>query len=136
MQDKEKEPIGLTISLPLDKVDVGNLTNIIDAKRSLIKKALGVENLDIEVIEATVTFPWFTAMPKSDELKAYILFILSLGKMSKELKLISAKEVKVDNEKYAFNCFLRRLGIIGSEYKKERKILLKNLSGNASKKKG
>ena len=40
------------------------------------------------------------------------------------------------NEKYAFRCFLLRLGFIGSEYKKERKILLQNLSGNSSWKNG
>jgi hypothetical protein len=32
---------------------------------------------------------------------------------------------EVDNEKYAFRCFLLRLGFIGSDYKAERKILLK-----------
>ena len=39
-------------------------------------------------------------------------------------------------EKYAFRCFLLRLGFIGNEYKAERKILLKNLSGNSSWKNG
>ena len=42
----------------------------------------------------------------------------------------------VDNEKYAFRCFLLRLGLIGNEYKVTRKILMKNLSGNASFKSG
>lgn len=40
------------------------------------------------------------------------------------------------DEKYAFRCFLLRLGFIGNEYKAERKILLKNLSGNSSWKNG
>ena len=48
----------------------------------------------------------------------------------------SATEKEVDNEKYAFRCFLLRLGFIGSEYKAERKILLQNLSGNSSWKNG
>ncbi len=56
--------------------------------------------------------------------------------MSRDLKRISATEKEVDNEKYAFRCFLRRLGFIGSEYKAERKILLQNLSGNSSWKNG
>ena len=43
-----------------------------------------------------------------------------------------ATEQETDNEKYAFRCFLLRLGFIGSEYKEARKILLKNLSGNAA----
>ncbi len=42
----------------------------------------------------------------------------------------------MDNEKYAFRCFLLRLGFIGSEYKAERKILLKNLCGSSTFKNG
>ena len=106
------------------------------AKESLIKKALGIDDLGIEVTEDTVSFPWFTEMPEPDEVKAYPHFIASLGKMSRDLKRISATEKEVDNEKYAFRCFLLRLGFIGNEYKAERKILLKNLSGNSSWKNG
>ena len=124
------------VSLPLDKVAVGNLTNLLTAKERLIKKALGIDDLGIEVTEDTVSFPWFTEMPEPDEVKAYTHFIASLGKMSRDLKRISATEKEVDNEKYAFRCFLLRLGFIGNEYKAERKILLKNLSGNSSWKNG
>ena len=48
----------------------------------------------------------------------------------------AGKERPADNEKYAFRCFLLRLGFIGEEYKGERKVLLKNLSGNGSFKSG
>lgn len=100
------------------------------------KKALGIDNLGIEITEDTVSFPWFTEMPEPDAVKAYTHFIAALGKMSRDLKRISATEKEVDNEKYAFRCFLLRLGFIGNEYKAERKILLKNLSGNSSWKNG
>ena len=43
---------------------------------------------------------------------------------------------EVENEKYAFRCFLLRLGFIGEEYKVERKILLKNLTGSSAFKNG
>ena len=134
--ENDDEATGLTVSLPLDKVAVGNLTNLLTTKESLIKKALGIDDLGIEVAEDTVSFPWFTEMPEPDEVKAYTHFIASLGKMSRDLKRISATEKEVDNEKYAFRCFLLRLGFIGNEYKAERKILLKNLSGNSSWKNG
>lgn len=130
------EVTGLTVSLPLDKVAVGNLTNLLTAKDSLIKKALGVGDLRIEVTEDKVTFPWFTEMPEPDEVKAYTHFIAAICKLSKDQKRVSATEKEVDNEKYAFRCFLLRLGFIGNEYKAERKILLKNLSGNSSWKNG
>lgn len=134
--ENDDEATGLTVSLPLDKVAVGNLTNLLIAKESLIKKALGIDDLGIEITEDTVSFPWFTEMPEPDAVKAYTHFIAALGKMSRDLKRISATEKEVDNEKYAFRCFLLRLGFIGNEYKAERKILLKNLSGNSSWKNG
>lgn len=134
--DDNDEATGLTVSLPLDKVAVGNLTNLLTAKESLIKKALGIDDLGIEVTEDTVSFPWFTEMPEPNAVKAYTHFIAALGKMSRDLKRISATEKDVDNEKYAFRCFLLRLGFIGSEYKAERKILLQNLTGNSSWKNG
>lgn len=134
--ENDDEATGLTVSLPLDKVAVGNLTNLLIAKESLIKKALGIDNLGIEITEDTVSFPWFTEIPEPDAVKAYTHFIAALGKMSRDLKRISATEKEVDNEKYAFRCFLLRLGFIGNEYKAERKILLKNLSGNSSWKNG
>lgn len=57
-------------------------------------------------------------------------FITALVEMAKTQKRITAKEKTVDNEKYAFRCFLLRLGFIGAEYKADRKILLRNLSGS------
>ena len=130
------EGTGLTVSLPLEKAAVGNLTNLLTAKESLIKKALGIDDLGIEITEDKITFPWFSELPEPEAVKAYTHFIAALCKMSKDLKRVSATEKEVDNEKYAFRCFLLRLGFIGNEYKAERKILLQNLSGNSSWKNG
>jgi len=132
----DDDGIDLTVSLPLDKAAVGNLKNLLAAKESLIKKALGVDDLGIDVTEDTITFPWFTEMPEPETVKAYTHFIAAICKMSKNLKRVNATKKEVDNEKYAFRCFLLRLGFIGSEYKAERKILLQNLSGNSSWKNG
>ena len=135
-EEADKNGTGLTVSVPLDKAAVGNLTNLLTAKESLIKKALGINDLGIEVTEDVISFPWFSEMPEPDAVKAYTHFIAALCKKSKDLKRASATEKDVDNEKYAFRCFLLRLGFIGNEYKAERKILLKNLSGNSSWKNG
>lgn len=122
----------LTVAIPLEKVGVGNLTNLLDAKGYLIKKALGVTDIRIEIDEEKVSFPWFLELPDADSCRAYQNFIAALCKMSKEQKRINATEKTVDNEKYAFRCFLLRLGFIGDEYKTDRKILLKNLSGSSA----
>lgn len=133
------EPEGsteFTIAIPLEKVSVGNLTNLLEAKGDLIKKALGIDSTAIEVTEDSVKFAWFSEMPQPDEVEAYAGFICALCKMSKEQKRINAKPKEVDNEKYAFRCFLLRLGFIGNEYKGQRKILLRNLSGSSAFKSG
>ena len=132
----QEETVGLTVGIPLDKVAVGNLTKLLDAKGGLIKKALGVDVLPIEIQKDRVAFPWFPELPDADAVKAYTHFITALCEMSKNAKRVTVTEKKVDNEKYAFRCFLLRLGFIGSEYKMERKILLKNLTGSSAFKNG
>ena len=127
---------GLTVSIPLDKVMVGNLTRLLEVKGQLIKKALGISELPIEVGEDAISFPWFSKLPDANTTKAYTNFIAALCKMSKEQKRITASEKEVENEKYAFRCFLLRLGFIGAEYKTDRKILLQNLSGSSAFKSG
>lgn len=129
---EQPEGTGLTITLPADCVNIDNLNNLLVAKGSLIKNALGIASLPIEVTEDKVSFPWFATMPESDKATAYTQLISALCKMSKEQKRILAKEKPVDNEKYSFRCFLLRLGFIGDEYKTTRKILLQNLSGNGA----
>ena len=136
-QGETCESIDLTITLPLESVAVGNLTKLLDAKGSLIKKALGVDELGFEINEEskTICFPWFGEV-SIDEAMAYTHFVTAFCKMTKDAKRVTAKEKEVDNEKYAFRCFLLRLGFIGTEYKAERKILLRNLSGSSAFKAG
>ena len=127
----ESEDIGLTVSIPLNKVAVGNLTSLLDAKGNLIKKALGITDIRIEVEEDKVSFPWFEEV-EPDEALAYTKFIAALCEMSVNQKRITAKPKENENEKYAFRCFLLRLGFIGDEYKADRKILLSKLEGSSA----
>ena len=132
----EAEETGLTIEIPLEKVSSVNLIKLLDAKGELIKKALGVEDIRIELKEDRIAFPWFQELPSPEEIKAYSHFIAALCEMALNQKRITAKEKPVDNDKYAFRCFLLRLGFIGEDYKTERKILLRNLSGSSAFKSG
>ena len=138
-EKSENEPqeanVGFTVEIPLDKVAVGNLTKLLDAKGNLIRKALGITDLRIEVLEDRVAFPWFSQVD-ADSAAAYTHFLSALCEMSRNAKRVTATEKPVENEKYAFRCFLLRLGFIGSEYKAERKILLKNLTGSSAFKDG
>ena len=55
---------------------------------------------------------------------------------AKEHKRVVVREDNSENEKYAFRCFLLRMGMIGAEYKTARKVLLRNLSGSSAFKSG
>ena len=128
----DEEPTSLTISLPLDAANVGTLTNLLSSKGDLIKHALGITDTRINVTEDKIEFPWFDRELTADEANAYTLFISLLCKLSKDLKHASSRPVETDNEKYAFRCFLLRLGFIGPDYKGARKILLQNLTGSSA----
>lgn len=126
---------GLTVSLPRDgfsDMALENMNRLLDAKGTLIKKALDIEALPLEVTDERVSFPWFHRDLTPDEVQTYMSFIANLCAMAKNAKRITATEKPVDNEKYAFRCFLLRLGFIGSEYKTQRKILLRNLTGSSA----
>ena len=125
----------LTVQIPRDKVNTENLMKLLQGKESLIKKALDITLLPVIVKEDIVEFPWFSNTG-DDEVKAYTHFISALCKLSTAAKRVSMTAKPVSNEKYAFRCFLLRLGFIGAEYKEERKILLQNLSGSPAFKNG
>lgn len=125
------ENVGLTVKIPKDKVNVDNVKKLILGKKSLIKKALGINEFPILENENEVLFPWFESI-EPDIITAYTHFVTALCEMSKKAKRVTVVNHEVENEKYSFRCFLLRLGFIGDEYKVERKILLKNLEGSAA----
>lgn len=129
------EETALEVAFPLERVNLGNLENLLEAKGALIQKALGISDTDIETDEEKVSFPWFKAedapLPET-----FLKFLTALCKMSLTQKRVSSKAKKVENEKYAFRCFLLRLGFIGKEYKEDRKLLLKNFTGSSAFKNG
>ena len=131
-ENTQEEAPTLTISVPMDKVKVGNLTALVDAKAGLIRTALGVQDLRIDVGAEKVSFPWFCGDLDADTIQAYTQFVEALCKMSVNQKRVQAREKPVENEKYAFRCFLLRLGFIGAEYKQTRKVLLKNFEGSSA----
>ena len=139
-QETEPHGVGLTVTMPVSSLSVdaqNNLHRIIGAKGKLIRKALGIDLLPVQAGEDAISFPWFEGTElNSDEVKAYTHFISALCEMARNQKRITAKEKDTDNDKYAFRCFLLRLGFIGAEYKEERKILLRNLSGSSAFKSG
>lgn len=109
-----------------------NLYNIISAKKTLLQKALGREIIEPKIEADYIYFPWTDRNPDFDEYTAVLQLVDSVCLLAKKSQRITAKEKENKNEKYAFRCFLLRLGFIGDKYKVSRKILLKNFEDSSA----
>jgi len=132
----------LIIEMPKDRFTpdkLENLCRLVAAKEALIKTALGTDEVLIQQSGETIMFPWFCEENKltAEEIDAYAKFISLLCETAKAKTRITAKEKPISGSpKYAMRCFLLSIGMIGTEYKSARKILLSKLEGNSSWKNG
>ena len=125
----------MTVSMPKELFTpeaLENLAKLVENKGGLMARAFQAGEIRLTVTEDAVSFPWFPFTANSDEMAAYTEFVKKLCGMARRVKRVSGRPTETDNDKYAFRCFLLRLGFIGDEYKAARKILLKNLTGNSA----
>ena len=125
----------LTIGIPRESLTdtaLENLQKIIANRQTLFQRAFRMDSTEIEITEEKINYTWFPYTTDSDEMAAYTQFISRLCDMARDAKRVSSKPTETDNDKYAFRCFLLRLGFIGKEYKTARKILIRNLTGNSA----
>ena len=128
-----------TVTIPADRLSpdaLARLRKLIASRHRLFCDALNATELPVEERDGKIAFPWFEQTDDEEERAAYTLFIERLAELSNRLKWAASAGKDAPNEKYAMRCFLLRLGFIGSEYKAERKILLKNLTGSSAFKNG
>lgn len=129
----------LSISLPrtlFTETALQNLDALLLSKGRLIRHAFDIREATYTLEGDRITFTWLHGTITDETAKAYAEFISKLCQMARTQKRVTAKEKIVDNEKYAFRCFLLRLGMIGNVYKESRKILLQNLTGSSAFKSG
>lgn len=125
----------LTVAIPRESLTdtaLENLQKIIANKQTLLQRTFRTDSTEIEITEEKINFTWFPYTADGEEVAAYTQFISRLCDMARDAKRVSSKPTDTDNDKYAFRCFLLRLGFIGKEYKTARKILLRNLTGNSA----
>ena len=125
----------LAVSLPrssFTETALKNLDALLASKGHLIQKAFNIEKAAYTLTDDRITFAWFHGEISEDTVRAYTDFISKLCEMAQKQKRAVAKEKAVENEKYAFRCFLLRLGMIGDDYKTSRRILLQNLTGSSA----
>ena len=131
----DSEEDSLAISLPrrfFTETALKNLDALLASKGKLIQKAFNIEKAAYTLTEETIKFAWFHGKIAEDTVRAYTDFISKLCEMAQKQKRAVAKEKPTENEKYAFRCFLLRLGMIGDDYKTSRRILLQNLTGSSA----
>ncbi len=135
----EPDEDSLSISLPrslFTETALQNLDALLLSKGRLIRHAFDIREATYTLEGDRITFAWLHGTITDETAKAYAEFISKLCEMARAQKRVTAKEKIVDNEKYAFRCFLLRLGMIGNAYKVSRKILLQNLTGSSAFKSG
>ena len=135
----EVDEDSLSISLPrslFTETALQNLDALLLSKGRLIRHAFDIREATYTLTDDRITFAWLHGTITDETAKAYAEFISKLCEMARTQKRVTAKEKIVDNEKYAFRCFLLRLGMIGNAYKESRKILLQNLTGSSAFKSG
>ena len=140
-EETETEPDEDSLSISLSRslfteTALQNLDALLLSKGRLIRHAFDIREATYTLTDDRITFAWLHGTITDETAKAYAEFISMLCLMARTQKRVTAKEKIVDNEKYAFRCFLLRLGMIGSAYKESRKILLQNLTGSSAFKSG
>ena len=125
----------LSVEMPRDGMTptaMENLRRLVASKATLLKKALVTDILPITEHADRIEFGWFRPTDDQVEIAAYYQLVQGLCELARTQKRVLAAERPVESERYAFRCQLLRLGFIGPEFKDSRRVLLRNLSGNAS----
>ena len=125
----------ISIRLPahdMTERQIQNVFDMVESKKTLIKKSIGADDLPITLEDGKLCFDWFSTDSTSEERQAYMALVCGIRSLAMTLHRVNRRETEVPNEKYAFRCFLLRLGMVGNDSKAQRKILLKNLSGSSA----
>lgn len=82
-------------------------------------------------------FPYDAASsPDLDEARATPQLALTAAAQVVNQERVSAKPGKAENERYAFRCWMVRMGLVGDEYRPMRRRFLKRLPGDSATKAG
>lgn len=130
-----EDAVRISICLPahdMTERQIQNVFDLVESKQTLIKKAVGADALPITLEDGKLCFDWFDTKSTPEERQAYMALICGIRGLAMTLHRVNRRETEAPNEKYAFRCFLLRLGMVGNDSKAQRKTLLKNLSGSSA----
>lgn len=79
-----------------------------------------------------IIFDGFKNVPDFETCIVFTRLAENMNKMALTQKRVQVKEVTEPNEKYSLRIWLVRLGMSGGEYKEDRRILMKRLTGHSA----
>jgi hypothetical protein len=89
-------------------------------------------NLHSVFEKGTVEFRLFNGTLHAGKIRAYLVLCLAINHQALAQRSARFSRSQTDNEKYAFRCWMLRLGLLGEEFKHCRAHLLAPLSGNSA----
>lgn len=125
----------LEISYPLAELSeeaISNIHKMVDAKAPLLKMALKVDDLPIEVTDTDIVFPWLRQGLSREETYACGQLITQICKAAKEKKRVTAAVRDFTNPRFSFRVWMISLGMVGPEFATARRVFCKDLPGNAA----
>lgn len=89
-------------------------------------------NLHSVFQKGTIEFRAFNSTLHAGKIKAYIQLAMAISYAALKSSYASPRRPVTDNPKYAFRCWLLKLGFIGDEFETARQHLTANLPGNSA----
>lgn len=69
-----------------------------------------------------------------DEAKATLQLALAVAAQAASQRRVNARDAHPENERYAFRCWMLKMGLVGDEYRSMRRRFLKRLPGDSATK--
>ena len=136
----EITPSLIAIELPLEgftpeKID--NLRKMVAGKEGLLKMALGVTALPVQVLEDRISLPWFPCTEDGNTVLAYSQLASAICQTALEKNRVNAQPKEdYPNPRFTMRCWLISIGLSGPEFKLIRKLMTASLPGNGAWSKG
>ena len=131
----------LWADLGADRRCAANLVAIIESKGHLLAKAVRTEwrpgtytppKIGQDGMVEVFPFPVAKGLDE-DEMRACIQLGLGIAAQAQSQNRVVRRVLETDNDRYAFRCWMLRMGLIGDEFKDCRRLFLSRLQGSSSR---
>lgn len=128
-------PERLSIAVPADmlsEVERERLVEFVAARQDVLRAGLRLDEVRVEEDSGKLVFAWFPYTGAHEDVAAYQVFVEQLLALVRSLKRVVRVDSRVSNDRYAWRCFLLRLGLIGPEFRAVRRVLMRGVPGSSA----